>query len=866
MKQKYSPMMMQYLGIKEQNKDAIVMFRLGDFYEMFFDDAMIVSKELELALTGKNAGAKERVPMCGVPFHSASGYIQKLVDNGHKVAIVEQLTDPGKKGIVERGVVQIVTPGTIFDESMTKNKNNYIACMMIFDFVYTLAFCDITTGEFQVINIDKKDHLLNNQLASMEVKEIVVKSDCTYNFNDSIMVSHYDNETFNEKYRDIFHNIKDLKEIKVSTLLLNYLIETQKRDLEHLQMIEEINNQDFMTMDLYTKKSLELTENSKDHEKYGSLFWLLDMTKSAMGARLLKNYIDRPLLKKEAIEERLDIVEIFTQQFIQRESIKEILKEIYDLERLSSRIAFGNINARDLKWIASSLKVLPELKQQLYSFNEPLTDQLANQIIDLSHITKLIDDAIIDNPPLTIKEGNIIKDHFNEELDELRYLRDHGKQWLVDFEQKEREKTGIKNLKVGYNRVFGYYIEVTKGSLDLVKDEFEYTRKQSLSNAERFITPELKDMESKILSAQDKIQKLEYVLFTQVRNEIKKEVHLIQDVSKIIARVDLYQTLEILANENSYVRPVFNDQKIMDIKEGRHGVIEKVMGHGKYVPNDVSIDENSPVVLITGPNMGGKSTYMRQVALIVIMAQIGSFVPAKYANLTIFDQIFTRIGASDDLISGQSTFMVEMLEANNALRFASEKSLILFDEIEKAHPDVFNVLLQVLDDGRITDSQGRTVDFKNTILIMTSNIGSPYLLDGIEENGEISQDARDKVDAELRAHFRPEFLNRLDEIIMFKPLTKENIGGIVDLLVADLNRRLKDQELSLRLTDTAKDYIIEGGYDPVYGARPLKRYLQKYVETLTAKLILSGSVRAEDTIVIDVENGELTAKREEGVK
>lgn len=681
MKQKYSPMMMQYLGIKEQNKDAIVMFRLGDFYEMFFDDAMIVSKELELALTGKNAGAKERVPMCGVPFHSASGYIQKLVDNGHKVAIVEQLTDPGKKGIVERGVVQIVTPGTIFDESMTKNKNNYIACMMIFDFVYTLAFCDITTGEFQVVNIDKKDHLLNNQLASMEVKEIVVKSDCTYNFNDSIMVSHYDNETFNEKYRDIFHNIKDLKEIKVSTLLLNYLIETQKRDLEHLQMIEEINNQDFMTMDLHTKKSLELTENSKDHEKYGSLFWLLDMTKSAMGARLLKNYIDRPLLKKEAIEERLDIVEIFTQQFIQRESIKEILKEIYDLERLSSRIAFGNINARDLKWISSSLKVLPELKQQLYSFNEPLTDQLANQIIDLSHITKLIDDAIIDNPPLTIKEGNIIKDHFNEELDELRYLRDHGKQWLVDFEQKEREKTGIKNLKVGYNRVFGYYIEVTKGSLDLVKDEFEYTRKQSLSNAERFITPELKDMESKILSAQDKIQKLEYVLFTQVRNEIKKEVHLIQDVSKIIARVDVYQSLAMLASENSYVRPVFNDQKIMDIKEGRHGVIEKVMGHGKYVPNDVSIDENSPVVLITGPNMGGKSTYMRQVALIVIMAQIGSFVPAKYANLTIFDQIFTRIGASDDLISGQSTFMVEMLEANNALRFASEKSLILFDEI-----------------------------------------------------------------------------------------------------------------------------------------------------------------------------------------
>ena len=681
MKEKYSPMMMQYLGIKEQNKDSIVMFRLGDFYEMFFDDAMIVSKELELALTGKNAGAKERVPMCGVPFHSASGYIQRLVDNGHKVAIVEQLTDPGKKGIVERGVVQIVTPGTIFDESLTQNRNNYIACMMTFDFVYTLAFCDITTGEFQVVNIDKQDNILNNQLATMEVKEIVVESNCTYSFREGIMVSRYDNETFNEKYQDIFKNIKDLKQIKVATLLLNYLIETQKRDLEHLQIIEEINNKDYMTMDLYTKKSLELTENARDHEKYGSLFWLLDMTKSAMGARLLKNYIDRPLLNQQAIERRLDIVEIFTQQFIQRESIKEILKEVYDLERLSSRIAFGNINARDLKWIASSLKVIPELKQQLYSFNEDLTNQLADQLVDLSHITKLIDDAIIDNPPLTIKEGNIIKDHFSEDLDELRYLRDHGKQWLIDFEQKEREKTGIKNLKVGYNRVFGYYIEVTKGSLDQVKDEFEYTRKQSLSNAERFITPELKDMESKILSAQDKIEKLEYVLFTQIRNEIKKEVHLIQDVAKIIAQIDVYQSLAMLASENSYVRPIFNNNKTLEITEGRHGVIEKVMGHGRYVPNDVSIDEKNPVVLITGPNMGGKSTYMREVALMIIMAQIGSFVPAKYANLTIFDQIFTRIGASDDLISGQSTFMVEMLEANNALRYANENSLILFDEI-----------------------------------------------------------------------------------------------------------------------------------------------------------------------------------------
>lgn len=681
MKQKYSPMMMQYLSIKEENKESIVMFRLGDFYEMFFDDAILVSKELELALTGKNAGAKERVPMCGVPFHSASGYIQKLVDNGHKVCIVEQLTDPGKKGIVERGVVQIVTPGTIFDESMTKNRNNYIACMIEFDFEYTLAFCDITTGEFQVLNLEKKDNLLNNQLSSMDVKEIVVLSSCHHIFDESILVSYYDNDKYNEKYDSIFHQIHDLKQIKVASLLLNYLLDTQKRELEHLQIIEEIKKDDFMTMDLYTKKSLELTENARDHEKYGSLFWLLDMTKTAMGSRLLKSYIDRPLLKKEDIERRLDIVEIFTQQFIQRESIKEILNEVYDLERLSSRIAFGNINARDLKWIASSLKVIPEMKYQLLSFNEGLTDKLAMQLIDLSHITQLIDEAIIDNPPLTIKEGGIIKEGYSQEIDELRYLRDHGKQWLIEFEQREREKTGIKNLKVGYNRVFGYYIEVTKGSLDLVKDEFAYTRKQSLSNAERFITPELKEMESKILSAQEKIVKLEYVLFTEIRNEIKKDVHLIQDVAKIIAQVDVYQSLAILASENSYVRPVFNDNQKMEIQEGRHGVIEKVMGHGRYVANDVNIDQEHPVVLITGPNMGGKSTYMRQVALSVIMAQIGSFVPAKYANLPIFDQIFTRIGASDDLISGQSTFMVEMLEANNALRFATENSLILFDEI-----------------------------------------------------------------------------------------------------------------------------------------------------------------------------------------
>lgn len=680
MKPKYSPMMMQYLSIKEENQDSIVMFRLGDFYEMFFDDAILVSKELEIALTGKNAGTVERVPMCGVPFHSAANYIQKLVDNGHKVAIVEQLSEPGKKGIVKRGVVQIITPGTIFDESLTNNKNNYIAAIEEFDFNYVLAFCDISTGEFSVITIDKNRKTLINQLEMMMVKEIVCLPEQLFEFEE-IMSSPFDNDKYNDRYSKIFNKISDLKQIKTASLLLNYLIDTQKRELDHLQEITEINNNDYLTMDIYTRKALELTTNTKSNEKYGSLYWLLDQTQTAMGSRLLKQWIERPLINQIKIEERLDIVEIFTKYFIQRESIKEILKDIYDLERLSSRIAFGNINARDLKWISNSLKVLPELKGQLLSLNEPLLNDLANQLVDLSHIWDLIDKAIIDNPPLTIKEGGIIKDGFNEELDELRYLRDHGKQWLANFEQKEREKTGIKGLKIGYNRVFGYYIEVTKANLSLVKDEYNYTRKQSLANAERFVTPELKEMESKLLSAQDKMTKLEYVLFTQIRDYIKKDVHTLQDVAKVIAKIDVYQSMAILANENNYVRPIFNQEKKLKIVEGRHAVIEKVMAHGKYIANDVDVDSNNPVLLITGPNMGGKSTYMRQIALIALMSQIGCFVPCQEAILPIFDQVFTRIGASDDLISGQSTFMVEMLEANNALRYATEKSLIIFDEI-----------------------------------------------------------------------------------------------------------------------------------------------------------------------------------------
>ena len=677
MKQKYSPMMMQYLEIKEQNQDAIVMFRLGDFYEMFFDDAIVVSKALDLALTGKNAGVKERVPMCGVPFHSVSGYIQKLIDLGHKVAIVEQLSEPGKKGIVKRGVVQIITPGTIMDTSLNEKRNHYIGALGIFDFNYTLAYCDISTGEFYVVNIDKKEHILKNYIDSLGLKEIVVSEDWSM---DGLFISHFEDDHFNDQYKKIFESLSDLKQIKMCSLLLNYMLDTQKRELEHLQKIQEVKTEDYIYMDSYTKKSLELIKNL-NNESYGTLQWLLDDTKSAMGGRLLRQWIERPLVNQEKIEKRMDIIEVFIDNFIERETIKDIINDIYDLEKLAGRIAFGNVNARDLKWIASSLNVVPELKHQLLSLNTSYTDELAHQLVDLSHLTKAIDDAIVDNPPLTVKEGGLIKSGYNQELDELRYIRENGKQWLSEFEAKERERTGIKGLKIGYNRVFGYYIEVTKSYLPMIKDEFEYTRKQSISNAERFVTPELKEMEAKILSANDKIVALEYEIFVQLREYMKKDVHLIQDVAGVIAQIDVYQSLASKASQNSYVRPVFNLEHRLHIVNGRHSVIEQVISRQNYVPNDIDMSQDQSILLITGPNMGGKSTYMRQIALSVIMAQIGSFVPADEAHMPIFDQIFTRIGASDDLISGQSTFMVEMLEANNALRYATKDSLIIFDEI-----------------------------------------------------------------------------------------------------------------------------------------------------------------------------------------
>lgn len=678
-KEKYSPMMTKYLELKKDYQDSIVFYRLGDFYEMFFDDAIVASKALNIALTGKNAGVSERVPMCGVPFHSAQGYIEDLVKMGHKVVIVEQLTDPkASKGLVERGVVQIVTPGTIMDLKLNEKVNHFIGALGIFDFHYTLAYADISTGEFYCLNLEKDDRKLKNQIETLDLKELVMNQD-GYE-DDSLMISHYDNEHIQDKYKKLFEGVSDLKEIKVASNLLNYMLETQKRDLDYIQPLTEVDQQNYVVLDASTKKALELTKNS-NQEKYGTLLWLLDHTHSAMGGRMLKSWIDHPLLNKDAIEERLDMVEIFVDNLIERETIKDMINEIYDIEKLASRIAFGNVNARDLKWIASSLQVIPELKHQLLSLENEKLNKLAEQLLDLTPITELIESAIVDNPPLVIKEGNIIKEGYSAELDEYRDAKKNGQNWLREFEEKEKQRTGIQKLKIGYNRVFGYYIEVTKSQLNLVKDEFNYTRKQSLTNAERFITPELKEMEDKILSAQDRIVSLEYEIFSQIRQYIKQYVHMIQDVAKVVAKVDVYISLAIVASSNRYVRPTFNDEHRLHIVEGKHPIVEEVISSKNYIANDVDLDEKNRIMMITGPNMGGKSTYMRQVTLTVLMAQMGSFVPSREADLPIFDQIFTRIGASDDLVSGQSTFMVEMLEANNALRYATEDSLIIFDEI-----------------------------------------------------------------------------------------------------------------------------------------------------------------------------------------
>lgn len=684
----YTPMMMQYLEIKKDYQDALVFYRLGDFYELFFEDAKTASKELELVLTGRDAGAKERVPMCGVPYHAVNSYLEKLVKKGYKVAIVEQLEDPAlAKGIVKRDVVQVITPGTLISVGLEESSNNYIASVDVSGSFYIIAYCDLSTGELGVMNLEKDEDRLVSELDALDVSEIVISSTFDKNsfssltLRKSIIVSYEDNDEVTLDYNAILEDIKDIRQMRTIVRLINYLVNTQKRNLDYIKKASIVKTNQFLNMDSYTRMNLELTRTIRSEDRYGSLLWVLDKTKTAMGGRLIKNWIVKPLYDLEKINYRLDLIEAFNDSFIVRKEIENNLKEVYDLPRIIARIGYGNANGKDLIQLSNSLKVVPNIKQVLLNSEIDVLIDLANKVDTLDDIVNLIENSIVDNPPLSIKEGGLIKRGFNKDLDELYSLSEGGKEWISNLEIKERERTGIKTLRVGFNKVFGFYIEVSKGATSLIKDEYGYERKQTLTNSERYITPELKEKEALVLQAEEKIVKLEYEIFNSIREEIKKWTLKIQSLADILALIDVVRSLSQVSIDNQYVRPTFNNEGIIDIKEGRHPVIEKVMNRNVYVSNDVYLDNDNYVLLITGPNMGGKSTFMRQVGISVVLAQMGCFIPAKSASLCLVDGIYTRIGASDDLVSGQSTFMVEMIEANNALKNATEKSLIIFDEL-----------------------------------------------------------------------------------------------------------------------------------------------------------------------------------------
>ncbi len=680
---KYSPMIEQYLEIKNNYKDYIVFFRLGDFYEMFFEDAHIAAKELELALTGKDAGVEERVPMCGIPYHAAKEYIEKMVLKGYKIAIVEQIEDPKEAtGIVKRGVVQIITPGTLAT-GIDEKDNNYIASITYQDKDYILAYADISTGDGYVSLFKKKDVLLS-EILSLHIKEVITRSDFI----------NYDIQSF-IKAEGLTHSNEDINQIPKSLerctfnldskfkdaigLLINYYIDTQKVMPIHFKPFLYYEKEDYMRLDSFSKDNLELTETLRFNNRNGSLLNLIDKCNTAMGSRMLKNWLIKPLLDEKKINERLNYVEAFTKNYIVREEIKSSLKNVYDLERIIGRISAKSANAKDLVWLRRSLKEAPVIKSLLLELD--LSDDEKNNLSINTHddLYNLLDSSLVDDPPFTLKEGGIIKDGYNKTLDELRDISTNGKTWILEYEKKLREETQIKTLKVGYNRVTGYYIEITKGALKDLNIDLKLERRATLVNSERFISDELKQYENKILNAKEQIEELEYELFTEIRNEAALKIETLQELADTISEIDSYISLADVALKYNYVRPTFNNERSVSIIDGRHPVLESIL-KSDYIYNDVIINKYN-MILITGPNMSGKSTYMRMLASIAILAQIGSFVPAKSANLMIFDGIYTRIGAKDDLSSGKSTFMVEMSEANYAIKNATKNSLILFDEI-----------------------------------------------------------------------------------------------------------------------------------------------------------------------------------------
>jgi len=697
-----TPMMQQYVQIKEQYKDCILFYRLGDFYEMFFEDAIVCSKELEITLTGKSYGQEERAPMCGVPYHAVDGYLSKLVSHGHRVAICEQVEDPkNAKGIVKREVVRIVTPGTNLNtQVLDATRNNYLMAVVHTTNAFGISIVDVTTGDYYVTEVDQERKLVD-EIYKWSPTEIIC--------NDSFFVSGIDIEALKNYHNVVLSPlepwyfddelcIRALKEhFKIASLagiglkdytigaiaagcIMQFLRETQKTSLSHITRLTPYTYEKYMILDSSTVRNLELTETMREKQKKGSLLWVLDKTKTAMGARLLRSYMEQPLIDSQMINQRLEAVSQLKENMITREEMREYLNPIYDLERLMSKISYKNANPRDLIAFRSSLSMLPHIKFLLKSLDSELLSQVYKELDILEDIFNLIEQSIAEEPPLNVKDGGIIKTGYHEEVDRLRKAKTEGKDWLMDLETKEKEATGIKNLRIKYNRVFGYYLEVTNSYQNMVPSN--WIRKQTLSNAERYTTPELKELEDVILGAEDKLFSLEYNLFCEIRDQIALEVKRIQQTAKAIAKIDVFVSLALVAEQNNYVKPSINTNGTITIKNGRHPVVERMISHDMFVANDTLLDnKTNRVSIITGPNMAGKSTYMRQTALIVLMAQIGSFVPAETASIGIVDRIFTRVGASDDLASGQSTFMVEMTEVANILRNATKNSLLILDEI-----------------------------------------------------------------------------------------------------------------------------------------------------------------------------------------
>jgi DNA mismatch repair protein MutS len=679
-------MMEQYQKVKDQYPDAFLFYRLGDFYELFNDDAVKGAQLLELTLTTRNHSAKNPIPMCGVPHRAVNSYIDILIDKGYKVAVCEQMEDPKTaKGMVKRAVTRLVTPGTQMDLSGEQARdNNYLAAVSRQADSFSIAYTDLSTGELKTTTVKSANETIN-ELVNLQSKEVIVDgelpAELTTQFDHrNILQSHQPTILKNAEISYLTQDLNDDSQKRVVGLLVSYLLTTQKRSLDHLQKAIAYQPSSFMKIDHYSKANLELMTNMRSGKRQGTLAWLLDETKTAMGSRLLKRWLDRPLIDPQAIAERQDKVQELLDHYFERSNLQQELIKVYDLERLAGRVAYGSVNGRDLIQLKTSLQQVPKIKYVLETLDSPVFEKLQNDLDPLSDIAGLIEQAVVEEPPIAVTDGGVIKDGYNDQLDQYRDAMNNGKQWIADLQERERKLTGINNLKIGYNHVFGYYIEVTKGNLDKLP-QGRYERKQTLVNAERFSTPELKEKEALIMGAQEKSTALEYDLFVKIREQVKGQIKRLQNLAQNLAELDVLQSFAVVSEDYHFVRPAMNTGHVLKIKDGRHPVVEKFMGHQEYVPNDVLMGDDTDILLITGPNMSGKSTYMRQLALIAVMAQIGCFVPAKSAELPIFDQVFTRIGAADDLISGESTFMVEMMEANNALLHATDRSLILFDEI-----------------------------------------------------------------------------------------------------------------------------------------------------------------------------------------